>query len=292
MKNVINYYYGLTISEFRKTDDNYNFDVAGIKYSFVLFEEDVSNLYNIFVLLRNNGIYCHEIIINNQNSIITFFENRAYILLKKNICPNNRVSMEDIIKYSVSIYAPYEFNWKVLWENKIDYYEYQISQLGIKYKLLKESLGYYIGLSENAINLLNFVNSKKIKGYVCHKRIKYKDSLDEFLNPVNVIIDNRMRDIAEYVKAQFFYTEFCETWVFEYLEQTNLSYDESLLFLSRLLYPSYYFDLYDEVIQGKLSEERINTCIKKSVQYEHFLKKIYIFLKKMYNIPEVEWLNI
>lgn len=200
--------------------------------------------------------------------------------------------MEDIIKYSISIYAPYEFNWKVLWENKIDYYEYQISQLGIKYKLLKESLGYYIGLSENAINLLNFVNSKKVKGYVCHKRIKYKDSLDEFLNPVNVVIDNRMRDIAEYVKAQFFYAEFRETWVFDYLEQANLSYDEGLIFLSRLLYPSYYFDLYDEVIQGKLSEERVNTCIKKSVQYEHFLKKIYIFLKRMYNIPEVEWLNI
>ena len=61
--------------------------------------------------------------------------------------------------------------------------------------------------------------------------------------------------------------------------------------MARLLYPSYYFDMYDEIIQDKLSEDKIDVYIKKNLNYETFLKQVYGYLKNRHNIPEIEWLN-
>ena len=42
-----------------------------------------------------------------------------------------------------------------MWIRKIDYFEYQISQFGKKYPIIRESFNYYVGLAENGISLLN-----------------------------------------------------------------------------------------------------------------------------------------
>lgn len=292
MKNLINYYYNLSVTEFRKIDDSFNFSVENTKYSFVLYEGDVNFLYKIYMILKNNNIYCHELIVNNRNSLVTFYDGKNYILLKKMPCLTKFVTLDDILNYNVLIYKMHEFNWKELWKDKIDYYEYQISQIGLKYKLLKDSLSYYIGLSETAINMLNYINKEKINNYsyICHKRINYREELDTFLDPTNIIIDNRVRDISEYFKINYINENIKIDEIFNYLNDMNFTYDESILFLSRLIYPSYYFDLYDKIIQEKIREEKVMFYIKKNSYYEDFLKKIYNYLRLRYKIPEIEWL--
>lgn len=292
MKNLINYYYNLIITEFRKIDNYFNFIIDSTKYVFMPFEGDINSFYKLYLTLNQNNKYCHEIIINKDNSIITFYENKPYILLKKNIYLTNRVTLGEILNYDTLVYENYEFNWKELWKNKIDYYEYQINQLGFKYRILRESFSYYVGLSETAINILNYVDNRSIKSYICHKRINYKEEMDDFLNPVNIIVDNRTRDISEYFKINYINESISMDEVLNFLENINFDYNESLLFMSRLLYPSYYFDMYDKIIQEKVSEEKINFYIKKNVYYETFLKQIYRYLKFKYKIPEIEWLEI
>ena len=291
MKNLINYYYNLLVTEFRKIDDYFIFEVDGIKYEFTFFDANLSNLYKNYLFLKSRNKYCHEIIINKDNSMITFYENKPYILLKKNINLRNRVTLEEILNYDIQVYNKFEINWKKLWKNKIDYYEYQMNQLGFKYKILRESFSYYAGMSESAITLLNYLNDKHINSYICHNRIKYKEEMDEFLNPVNIIIDSRVRDIAEYFKINYINDAITTQEVLNYLANIRLDYNESILLLSRLIYPSYYFDIYDKIIQEKLSEEKVKFYIKKNVYYETFLKQIYMFLKLKYRIPEVEWLE-
>lgn len=291
MKNLINYYYNLILSEFRKIDDYYIFDIDGKKYSFVPFYGDLNKFYKLYLLLNNNNKYCHEVIINKDKSIITFYENIPYILLKKNVYLKSMVNLDEILNYDIIVYKKSELNWKELWERKIDYYEYQMNQLGFKYKLLKESFSYYVGLSEVAISILNYVNEKNINLYICHKRINYKESMDDFLNPLNIMIDNRTRDIAEFFKINYINEAINTREVIEYLNKLSLNYDESLLLLARLMYPSYYFDIYDKIIQEKISDDKVNFYIKKNVYYETFLKKIYFFLKSKYKIPEIEWLE-
>lgn len=292
MKNLINYYYDLVIKNFKKKRDKFIFDVGNKTYEFVPFYGDINKFYNIYSILIRNNKYCHEVIVNKDKNILTFYEGKPYILLKKNICINNRLNIQEILNYDIPVYVEKKLDWKILWEEKIDYYEYQISQLARKYSILKKSFDYYIGLSENAISLLNYVDTNAVKNFVSHKRIIENEKLDEFFNPLNIVVDSRVRDIAEYIKVNFFNDKINMEEVLNYINNLNFTFSESLLFLARLLYPSYYFDIYDEIIQEKISEESIKKYIKKNTSYEIFLKEIYKYIKSRYSIPEIEWLEI
>ena len=56
-----------------------------------------------------------------------------------------------------------------MWSYKIDYIETQISENIKKYPIVLESINYFIGLTENAIELSQNVKSDI---YICHKRFK------------------------------------------------------------------------------------------------------------------------
>ncbi|MBQ9072571.1 MAG: hypothetical protein IJY25_05395 [Bacilli bacterium] len=292
MKNLINYYYNLILKEFKRIEDRFLFEINNSKYEFIPFETNVKDFQKIYAILINNNKYCHEVIVNRENSVITFYESKPYILLKKHFCIDSKITFQDVLDYDTVVYENKALDWKNLWKNKMDYYEYQISQLGCKYKILSESFSYYSGLSENAINLLNFIDKNEIKLYICHRRINYSDNIDSLFDPLNVVIDNRTRDIGEFLKSGYINGTIKIEEVFKWLNIVNLDYNESLLLIARLLYPSYYFDLYDKIIQEKVSQNKIQNYIKKNAYYETFLKMIYKYLKQKYNIPEIEWLEI
>ncbi|MBE5820751.1 MAG: hypothetical protein E7310_08120 [Clostridiales bacterium] len=291
MKNLINYYYNLLITEFKKINESFIFEINGKKYEFIPFYGDVNKFYKNYLVLLNNNKYCHEVIFNKDKSILTFYDNKPYILLKKNISIDKCVDLNEIINYDISIYGQKAPNWKKLWKDKIDYYEYQMSQLAIKYKVLKNSFDYYIGLSETAINLLNYINADYVNFYISHNRINKNEKLDDFFNPINIVVDSRVRDIAEYIKINYFHNLIDTEEILSFLDGLEFDYTESILFLSRLLYPSYYFDVYDQIIQEKLNEDKIKFYIKKASSYEDFLKKIYNYIKNKYKIPQIEWLE-
>ena len=291
MKNLINYYYGLLINDFKKVNESYEFKINNKNYEFIPFYGDINKFYKNYLLLINNNKYCHEVVLNKDKDLLTLYDNKTYLLLKKNICIDQKVDINEIINYDIPVYGNYSLDWKKLWMNKIDYYEYQMSQVAVKYKILKSSFDYYIGLSETAIGILNYINLNDIKYYISHIRINQNEKLDQFFNPINIIIDSRVRDVAEYVKFKVFQEDIDIKEIIYYINKLNFNYSESLLLLSRLLYPSYFFDMYDKIIQEKISEEKINFYIKKNAVYGAFLRKIYQYIKNRYNSIEIEWLE-
>lgn len=291
MKNLINYYYGLNVDNYKKSNESFIFNINNEKYEFSIFDGDLDNLYKNYSIVLNNNKYCHKIIFNKNQQILTYYNNKPYILLKKDINITKDIDLNEILNYNLPVYNVNDFNWKNFWKAKIDYYEYQISQLAVKYEQIKESFSYYIGLSETAISLLNFINTSEINYCISHKRINIKDKIDSLFNPINLVIDSRVRDVSEYIKMSYFNDQIEKLDIYTVIKKLNLNKTESILFFSRLLYPSYYFDMYDKIIQGKISEEKINNIIKKNNSYEMFLKKVYKYLNKEYKIPNIEWLN-
>lgn len=291
MKNLINYYYNLLIGEFKRVEDCFLFEINNIKYEFIFFDFNIKSIEEIYFSLKNRGIYYHEIVLNRNDSMLTFYDNKPYILLKKHIYIEEQIKFKDIVKYDIPIYNQGIVNWKELWKNKIDYYEYQISQFGFKYKYLSETINYYIGLSESAISLLNFLDGEKVNFYICHRRINCNAIIDDMLNPLNIVFDNRTRDIGEFIKNKYINGIIGLNDIYDYLNSLDLNYNESLLLLARLMYPTYYFDLYDQIIQKKINEEKIEIYTKKNAHYESLLKKIYKYLKFKYKVPEIEWLE-
>ena len=301
MKNTIDYYYNIRIKELIKTEKDYYFYINNNEYHLVKYKrpvEDIQSLYKLNINMLNRNIFVHKIILNKDNNPITIINNIPYVLLKINKY-GNKVYLSDINyiqNYSLNI--PYDKellrdNWVKLWCDKIDYYEYQISQLGKEYPILCNSLSYYIGLGENAISYIvnNNISPNKILT-PSHKRIKIDDGSFEFYNPLNFIIDNRIRDLSEYIKNAFFNNEFNSYEIKSFINYSNLSKDEYIYLYARLLFPTYYFDMYDEIINTKSNEDSIIKIINKTNEYEQFLFSMYNFIvyEKKVQIEPIEWL--
>ena len=302
MKNNINYYYGILTDDVIKNNDEYYFYYNNHEYHLITYNrpyEEIKALYELNIEMLKRNILVHKFIRNINNSIITYINNQAYVLIELYIYKNNKVFLNDIKYYqnfNQNIFYNKELlrnDWINLWSNKIDYYEYQISELGNKYKILNESIYYYIGLGENAISYLkNNYNYEKNNYVVSHRRINVKKGSIEFYNPINFIIDNKVRDISEYIKESFFNDKLDIHEIKLYLNNINLSKNDYILLFSRLLFPSYYFDVYDEIINNNLNEEKIINIIEKNSIYEEFLRNIYIFIRKEKNIliEPIDWL--
>jgi len=287
MKNLINYYYNIIVNEFKKRENSFVFYIDDYEFEFTKYYGDVNKLLYIYSIVKSYTKEIYEIVFNNKNEVITYYENIPYILLKKNI-KREMINLNDIVNYDTTLHVEKTLNWKKLWVQKLDYYEMQIEEIGIKYPLLKQSFNYFLGLSEIAINLLNYVDYNEINNYISHRRL---EKADDLFNPLNIIIDNKTRDIAEYIKKNFFYNEINEEKIIEFISTQNFSNQEIILFISRLLYPSYYFDLYEEIYNNKDIESEIKKIIKKNDEYEDFLKKIYTHVKFLYNIIQIEFLE-
>lgn len=288
MKNLINYFYGIQINEYKKKDNSFYFLNNNNEFEFVEFYGDLNNIINLFSYLKQYNREVDEIILNNKNSFITNYQNKSYMLLRK--INNNRLNIDfdDIRYYDVNTYINGKINWKNLWKEKIDYYEFQLNETGINYSLLKETFSYYVGLSEVAINLLNYVDLNSVNMYISHKRL---DNKSDLFNPLNIILDSKSRDMAEYIKKIFFEDKISKVDIRATLDEVFFTNNEAILFLSRLLYPSYYFDMYEKLYNKKDSVESLKKLTKKNTEYEVFLKKIYINLKQRYDIPQIEFLE-
>ena len=111
-------------------------------------------------------------------------------------------------------------------------------------------------------------------------------------DPLNIIFDYRVRDDAEYVKNSFFnnnYNIFNELVL--YLNREHLSLMEVKLLISRLLYPSFYFDMYEDILIDNKEEKILIDIISRLDDYEDYLARVIIFLRINYEIEEVFWLK-
>lgn len=299
MKNAINYYYNLNPEEIHQINKKYRFKIKYIEYLFEPFNKNIDEIKNIYTLheyLINIGYYCHKIILNNNREILTNINGTNYIMLQTYI-KNRVIELNDLLIFNNLYVDQTKFeklkreDWYNLWANKIDYVEYQISQFGKKYSLIRESSDYYIGIVENCISLLKNIEKGKTITTINHNRTTTTTTLIEYLNPATFILDTRIRDISEYFKDCIIKQIDIIDTIKRYIYYNNLNiYEINLLFI-RILYPSYYLDLCENILEGKEKEEKLKEILDKVEPTEKYIKKIYLELKPIGNIPEIEWLT-
>lgn len=295
MKNALSYYYGLDVTNIHQKDKTFYFQYENYEYILIpCYIEQVDTIYELSSKLNQVGIYCHQIILNNNNSILTRVNDDNYILMRI-FTSKDKIGLNDIINFNNINYMNDNKlkvdNWYILWTEKIDYFEYQISQIGKKYPLIRKSFSYYIGLAENAITLVKSTPSDSLYYCLSHRRICCKDNMQDLYNPLNFIIDLRFRDVCEYFKSCFFNKINIENQIMLYLYYNNLNYNESCYFFARMLFPTYYFDVYEKIINNEIDESRLNNITSLVNDYEALLKRIYLYLKNTVNLPNLEWLT-
>lgn len=303
MNNTIEYFYNIKPQNINNNGNTYNFTYNNEKYYFKIYDrkEDIKIYVSIINELKYHNILISEIIKNKENNYITYLEGAPYYLLKININENIPLKLKEILylsNYKLNIRNELvRSNWSNLWVAKVDYLENQIKEMGKKHPILVESFNYYAGLTENAISYINdtisdYQNEAMEEKVISHRKISNNLNIIDVYDPINIIIDHKTRDISEYIKKSFFnksndiYNE-----LKLYFKTITLSeYDARLLF-GRLLYPSYYYEVFDNIIQDIEDENAMLLIIDKIKKYEEFLKDILTYLKKTYNIKDIEWLK-
>lgn len=288
MKNIIKYYYNLDVDTVRQLNDSYYLLINNSYYLLCPF--NLEELNEIKKYVKNP--YFHTIIYTTNNIEYINLNNTNYILLKINTV-SRKIDIKDINNFSNLILYSNNIveKWKVSWEEHIDYLEYQLSNTN--YVKFESIFNYYRGLAENAVQFLNNIKLNNIGLYLAHKRVRVDTNLIDLYNPINIIIDSRVRDLSEYIKSEFFDFDYKINDIYEIIKNNLNIYtnEEKCLLYARLLYPSYFFDMCDDLILGQISQENISNITNKTIEYEKFLREIANEIKKTIYIPNIDWLN-
>lgn len=305
MEQFLKYFYDIYIDNIYKKDNKYYFYKDNSLFCVVKnyrLPEELKDILEICYEMQSR-FPVSQIVFNKFGQISSDYDNNNYILLKINTSMSSDITINDIIKINNSLFLNkdkkelYRNNWAKLWESKVDYFEYQIKELGRNKKIILNSFSYYIGLAENAISIANICelynkDNMNEKVVLSHRRINYPCMEYEFYNPLEYIFDIQVRDVSEYLKSMFFYTDRNRTIkeLKNYLLSTRLSNYEANMLYARLLYPTYYFDIYEKVIEDLKEESELLDIINKVDEYELFLKEAYFELSRMYKIEQINWI--
>lgn len=302
MKNNIMYYYNLRIDNITQNNNNYYFTINNDNYCFTIYTRDIkesNEIYKLNKYMLSSNILVHEIIPNKDNYVVTIINNIPYILYKIYINKNKKLTINELTYLSNYTYQVDKIltrnNWNILWSNKIDYFEYQINQMGKKYPILVDTFAYFTGLAENAISYVKYTTLEtqmetSDNPVISHRKIN--NNIEPLYNPLNIILDHKSRDIAEYIKLSFLnkntniYQELDSYFSSNYYSEYGLR-----LLYARIIYPSFYFDMYEQIIQGLRKESDLLNIVSLLDDYELYLKEMYYYLKKYHNIPEIDWIT-
>lgn len=305
MKETLEYYYNLDIDNLEELDGKYHFKIENQDFFFVFYNRGLEELEDIIGVCNEmflKGINVHEVIRNRDNSFLTKVNEYNYILFKVNNLSEEydifaMVNISNKLVLNNNKSSLYRNNWSSLWSDKIDFFEYQVRELGVEKNVVKSSFSYYVGLSENAISYVNNailkyggVNSGRI--VLSHRRVFYPNYKLNYMNPLSFVFDLEVRDVAEYLKSMFFKKdiEYCLDELKSYLSIRKLNIYEYHMFYARLLYPSYYFDVYDSVMNKNVNEEELVKIVKRSNDYEKFLKITYLEISKYVRLDKIDWI--
>ena len=291
MKNKIRYYYNFNDFSLTRIKDCYYFRYQNILYSFERIEniEYFQVILSILKSIPSSRFF--KVVPNIYNDDFCTINNQVYALFMHR--SSDFSLYKEIINLPMFNYHIPNikiFPWDFLWIKKINYYEYQIKHIfNVDTSLIiNDFFYYYVGMAENAISYLKY-NSAFFSSNLClcHKRISIKD----FFHPQNIIVDCYPRDVSEYIKYLFFsntYQGFCFSSFFELL---HFSYNDFVLLYARLLFPSYFFDIYDNIVNTHSDYSALKSILLRVDEYNNFLHYIYTIICKFIEIPEVLWIK-
>lgn len=294
MNNAILFFFNINTKEVKKINDNYYFNYAYNNYVVQIYNRDIEEAIEIYYLnleLLSNGFIGYEIILTKDNDVLFLYEGVYYILMKFPNIKNRIITYEDVINFN---YIPNTMfkkldksNWGITWSNKIDFIEYQFDQVRNRYSIIDDSIDYFIGIWENAISYYNDnnINSERC---VCHKRVSTNMDLLDFTNPLNFVIDYKERDLGEYLKSFVISKNYSNASLDRMINFSDR--DSVVLVISRILFPSYYFDLYEDIILGNKDEHELNDVISKRNNVLYLINYI-LFRYSNLNITDIEWIK-
>lgn len=170
-----------------------------------------------------------------------------------------------------------KLDWLKLWVNKSDYITKYYKSIEGKYKIIDESIDYYIVMLEVGIYYL-----KDYSDYYDYAYIEHNILLDSVLKE-----DIKERDIAEYLKY-LFYNNYDDNYIYSFIDKCGNKFNYNLV-VARLFFPSYYLFYLEKVVISNSDYNKLENIIDQSYEYEKYIirvvNKMNEFLTKKIILP-------
>ena len=238
-----------------------------------------------------------QIITNRKGTFISEDDYGKVILVATK---KQKMRIQDIIKiHKHYVNSPSEIPYTTtylssLWEEKINSIEQKILPSirvdDFAYQKIMVAAIYALGLAENALQYLTEIAidyGKEISPLtLSHRRLESLDSHTVF-DPLNLILDSPIRDIAEAWKYKVITT----TELLQILPTYQLSIKEVSLLFARMLFPTRFFDLLEKHYGERVDvRKQILAYYREMNQDLLELKKVEQLLVKNYGIRPISWL--
>ena len=281
MKEFIEYNYDLRCDDLAILNNLLYFKHLDKFYIISNFNRDEVEFEKVLNYLISNNLKSLKVVMNKKGSYISEFNGKKYVVMESD-CEN------EIIDFPICIGGLINENnyWNEIWENRVVQLEKHKSELSLN-KDIFYILNYYIGLIEICIynyNLLIRKYGQKNGLSIQHNRIEFPMYSFSYYNPVNYLFDFEFRDFAEYLKMRFFYSDFSTDEAISVIDNYNFDNFSINMFFVRLIYPTYFLELYDMQNQNNVYSDLFNDLLKKSSQYENFILKLITAMSSKYEI--------
>ena len=281
MKEFIEYNYDLRCDDLAILNNLLYFKHLDNFYIISNFNRDEVEFEKVLNYLISNNLKSLKVVMNKKGSYISEFNGKKYVVMESD-CEN------EIIDFPICIGGLINENnyWNEIWENRVVQLEKHKSELSLN-KDIFYILNYYIGLIEICIynyNLLIRKYGQKNGLSIQHNRIEFPMYSFSYYNPVNYLFDFEFRDFAEYLKMRFFYSDFSTDEAISVIDNYNFDNFSINMFFVRLIYPTYFLELYDMQNKNNVYSDLFYDLLKKSSQYENFILKLITAMSSKYEI--------
>ena len=281
MKEFIEYNYDLKCDDLAILNNLLYFKHLDKFYIISNFNRDEVEFEKVLNYLISNNLKSLKVVMNKKGSYISEFNGKKYVVMESD-CEN------EIIDFPICIGGLINENnyWNEIWENRVVQLEKHKSELSLN-KDIFYILNYYIGLIEICIynyNLLIRKYGQKNGLSIQHNRIEFPIYSFSYYNPVNYLFDFEFRDFAEYLKMRFFYSDFSTDEAISVIDNYNFDNFSINMFFVRLIYPTYFLELYDMQNKNNVYSDLFYDLLKKSSQYENFILKLITAMSSKYKI--------
>ena len=292
MKEKIQYYYNMIPKNLIYRAEYIEFISNNDHYYLMLENGKFQQAMLIDKIMKLNKIDIYDFIVNKNFQYITLIDNKSYVLLKLLVEKTEKeIDLNDLLLFAnLTLNFTSELRWIDKWIQKTDALESNRSELLSKNETLEKTLDYYLGISENAIMYVKYHSSNIGKFYqlhLQHERLNTKTrKYIMFYNPFYIIFDIRVRDISELIKQYILEGKNYKKLLKEIIEIMKINSNEIGLIVSRIMFPTYYFDFIED--ENSFANKKIITF---SSYYLDTMNEIIKLASSYYEIPMPDYLH-
>ena len=180
------------------------------------------------------------------------------------------MGIENDVLNPVKLNKKKKLDWYSLWIKKSDNIANYYERIRGVYKIIDDSIGYYIVMMEMAIYY-----AKEYSNYYDYAYVQHNIIVDD---DMYIREDIKERDFSEYLKY-LFYKKCDFNYIYKIIEKNSNKFNYYLVGI-RLLFPSHYLYYFDRFVITHKGYDKLISIVDCTYEYEEYVRNTIAVINK------------